>query len=58
MAAMRQAEKAKAVCADCPVRRDCLEWAIETDQPHGVWGGLDEVERGRLAGGGRGPQAA
>ncbi len=45
---MRQALRAKAVCAQCPVRMECLEWAIDTRQPHGVWGGLDEHERERL----------
>jgi WhiB family transcriptional regulator, redox-sensing transcriptional regulator len=57
-AAIRQTEEAKAVCAGCPVRAECLQWAVETDQLHGVWGGLDEVERGRLMRGGRGPRAA
>ncbi len=47
--ALRQAERAKQVCAGCPVRLQCLEWALETDQPHGVWGGTDEVERARMA---------
>lgn len=47
---MRQTVRAKAICAQCPVRRQCLEWALETHQPHGVWGGLDEQERERLLG--------
>jgi WhiB family redox-sensing transcriptional regulator len=46
--AVRQTMLAKAVCAQCPVRAECLEWALETAQPHGVWGGLDEQERERL----------
>ena len=46
--ALRQTLRAKAVCAQCPVRGECLEWALETAQPHGVWGGLDETERERL----------
>jgi WhiB family transcriptional regulator, redox-sensing transcriptional regulator len=40
-----QAMEAKAVCAVCPVRQECLEWALVTKQDHGVWGGLDEFER-------------
>lgn len=40
-----QATEAKAVCAGCPVRRECLDWALVTKQDHGVWGGLDEFER-------------
>ena len=46
--ALRQTLRAKAVCAQCPVRTECLGWALETGQPHGVWGGLDEQERERL----------
>jgi WhiB family redox-sensing transcriptional regulator len=34
---------AKAVCATCPVRADCLEAGI--DERFGVWGGLTERER-------------
>lgn len=36
---------AKAVCRSCPVVRECLRWALETDQTDGVWGGMDEDER-------------
>lgn len=39
---------AKAVCARCPVRADCLEFAVATSQHHGIWGGLSERERERL----------
>ena len=46
--ALRQTSQAKAVCAGCPVRMECLEWAQATQQTHGVWGGLDEQERERL----------
>lgn len=37
--------RAKAICAECPVRRQCLEFALATREPHGIWGGLNEVER-------------
>jgi WhiB family redox-sensing transcriptional regulator len=37
--------RAKAVCHACPVRRQCLQYALATDQMHGVWGGLTESER-------------
>lgn len=43
-----QAVPAKAVCESCPVREECLEYAIVTRQDDGVWGGLDETERKRL----------
>ena len=43
--ALEQIEAAKEICLPCPVRMECLEWAIETRQDSGVWGGLSEDER-------------
>ncbi|GAC1375553.1 MAG: WhiB family transcriptional regulator [Acidimicrobiales bacterium] len=43
-----EAGPAKSVCATCPVRDECLEWAIQTRQEDGVWGGLTDTERRRL----------
>lgn len=40
--------EAKRVCANCEVRAECLEYALETDQGFGIWGGLSEPERRRL----------
>ena len=40
--------EAKAVCAQCPVRRECLEFALRLKVAHGVWGGLSERERRTL----------
>lgn len=37
--------KAKAICGACPVREHCLNFALGTREPHGVWGGLNEIER-------------
>ena len=37
--------QAKGVCSRCPIRKACLEWALETAEPAGVWGGMDEHER-------------
>jgi WhiB family redox-sensing transcriptional regulator len=37
--------KAKAICATCPVRIECLEYAIRIRESHGIWGGLNEAER-------------
>lgn len=37
--------RAKAVCAGCRVRRQCLQFALATRQLHGVWGGTTEQER-------------
>ena len=42
------AAAAKEVCASCPVREACLEFALVTRQDDGVWGGLDETERRRI----------
>jgi WhiB family transcriptional regulator, redox-sensing transcriptional regulator len=39
---------AKAICARCPVREECLAFALEVRDPHGVWGGLNEMERRTL----------
>lgn len=39
---------AKAVCATCEVREDCLGYALDTVQKHGIWGGLSERERRRI----------
>lgn len=40
--------KAKAVCATCPVADECLTWAIESNQPEGIWGGHTPKERRAL----------
>ncbi len=40
--------QAKAICAACPVRPDCLTFALDTGQVYGVWGGLNEDERRAL----------
>lgn len=39
---------AKAVCASCPVANECLAYAIDTDQPFGIWGGFTAKERRRI----------
>lgn len=43
--ALRQVAQARAVCARCPVRADCLGYALATGQAAGVWGGATEDER-------------
>ncbi len=40
--------EAKAVCASCEVRAQCLEYALANDERFGIWGGLSERERRRL----------
>jgi WhiB family redox-sensing transcriptional regulator len=50
----RKAEKdlresaARAICSHCPVRGLCLEYALDVGEPHGIWGGLNELQRARL----------
>jgi WhiB family transcriptional regulator, redox-sensing transcriptional regulator len=38
---------AKAVCAGCPVRQTCLDWALDHHEDHGMWGGMTERARRR-----------
>jgi WhiB family redox-sensing transcriptional regulator len=43
--AIPQIAAAKSICDECSVQRDCLEFAITTNQEFGVWGGMTEDER-------------
>jgi WhiB family redox-sensing transcriptional regulator len=43
--ALQQAEEARAVCQSCPLVEACLEWALETREPFGVFGGMTADER-------------
>ena len=47
--AASQVDEAKQVCRRCTVVEPCLEWALETGQDAGVWGGTSEDERRVLA---------
>jgi WhiB family redox-sensing transcriptional regulator len=38
-------ERAREICMSCPVTCDCLEYALETNQRAGIWGGTTEDER-------------
>jgi len=40
--------QARALCRSCPVREECLDYAMTVEEPHGIWGGLNELERRRL----------
>ena len=42
-------EIARRICADCPVKAPCLEYALLNRIDHGVWGGSSERERRRIA---------
>lgn len=45
---MAREARAKAICAQCPVRVACLRWALRTKEPYGVWGGYSESERRQI----------
>ncbi|OQO89862.1 WhiB family transcriptional regulator [Saccharomonospora piscinae] len=49
----QQAARAKAVCARCPVRQECLRYAVDNGLDHGIFGGLTERERREFV---RGPR--
>jgi WhiB family transcriptional regulator, redox-sensing transcriptional regulator len=39
--------RAAAVCARCPVRAQCLDYALRHSIKHGIWGGLNPEQRAR-----------
>ena len=41
-------DRARRVCAECPVKEPCLEYALRNRIEHGVWGGASERERRRI----------
>jgi WhiB family redox-sensing transcriptional regulator len=43
--ALLQIDEAKQVCGRCSVQEPCLQWAVDSGQDAGVWGGLSEDER-------------
>ena len=47
-AVTKAVREAKRVCGRCPVREECLAWAVRTGQGYGVWGGLSRNERKAL----------
>jgi WhiB family transcriptional regulator, redox-sensing transcriptional regulator len=42
-------EVARKICATCPAKEPCLEYALANGIDHGVWGGASERERRRIA---------
>jgi WhiB family redox-sensing transcriptional regulator len=49
----RREREAKRICHSCPVVAPCLQWALDTREPYGVWGGLSVEERQALDSGRR-----
>lgn len=39
---------AKQLCNQCSVRRACLQFALSTREPYGIWGGYNPSEREAL----------
>jgi len=39
---------ARSICRGCPVRIQCLDYALQSGQKHGIWGGMTESQRRRL----------
>jgi WhiB family transcriptional regulator, redox-sensing transcriptional regulator len=40
--------RAKAICRECPVQVECLDYALRIREQHGIWGGFNEAERSLL----------
>jgi len=43
-----EADPARRICAQCPLRHQCLEYALSVAMPAGIWGGLSTNERERI----------
>jgi WhiB family redox-sensing transcriptional regulator len=43
-----QVSAARKICAQCPVAVHCLEWALHTGEPAGIWAGTTPAERRSL----------
>lgn len=48
-----QGGEAKRICASCPVRKECLEYALRKQERFGIWGGLTTAQRDLLVRQGR-----
>jgi WhiB family redox-sensing transcriptional regulator len=46
--ALEQIDEALRICASCLVKRQCLEYAMETGEATGIWGGTTPDERIRV----------
>ncbi len=45
---LEREHRAKAICTSCGVKADCLSYALNIREQHGIWGGLNEGERKAL----------
>jgi WhiB family transcriptional regulator, redox-sensing transcriptional regulator len=46
--AAQRVAKAKAICGECPVRAECLGYALGRPEQYGIWAGKTELERRAL----------
>ena len=46
--AVAKVAEAKAICSGCPVRQECLDYALDSRQAYGIWGGKTPTERRRM----------
>lgn len=46
--ALEEIRSAVAMCRECPVQQQCLDFALDTNQEFGIWGGTSEDDRRRL----------
>jgi WhiB family transcriptional regulator, redox-sensing transcriptional regulator len=54
----RQVAAARQFCARCPVTAQCLDWALRTGEPAGIWGGATTEERRHMRSAWRGNTAS
>ena len=45
---LEREQRAKTICTSCGVKDDCLRYALQIREQHGIWGGLNEAERKTL----------
>jgi WhiB family redox-sensing transcriptional regulator len=46
----QESSRALSMCDGCPVKRQCLDYAIQTGEANGIWGGTTPEERIRVVG--------
>jgi WhiB family redox-sensing transcriptional regulator len=51
--ALAQIQAAQSICGTCAVQQQCLDWAVDTGQDAGIWGGLTEEDRREIRRGSR-----
>lgn len=45
---LKRANATKLICVDCPVKTECLEYAIKNNEEFGIWGGMLANERAKI----------